>query len=301
MYKLSLSRTAKLDLLNSVITSLKKIKSRQRLKSGPQSISLLTKFSDSSKLLTDLKNEVILTRENEIKEYIHNLKNKLKISSFSLMEHNFIENTHSNILEYIFDYSLIGDDGADILSEFIQAVNPAVKYLPQLIRKKNYYIYREYSVKNGRMDILILDTVNKFAIVIENKLLASVSEKEQLEEDEGINKTQLDLYLDHITKFHASYQKLFILLSYKKVDPPDKYHPFVSVDYNLLYQIINHFEIDDNILIEYKLLLRAITTNIYSAEKELFRQIYSLSQNSNSKIQNLNSLEKLRILLNGFN
>ena len=45
------------------------------------------------------------------------------------MEHDFRENTHSNVLEYIFDYKLIGTEGADILSDFILNIQQYRKFI----------------------------------------------------------------------------------------------------------------------------------------------------------------------------
>ena len=65
------------------------------------------------------------------------LGNKIKLPSFSLMEYDFHENSHSNILEYIFDYRLIGAEGANLLSEFISNLKEDCREFSPLIKKRS--------------------------------------------------------------------------------------------------------------------------------------------------------------------
>jgi len=219
------------------------------------------------------------------------------------MEHNFRENTHSNILEYLFDYNLIGPFASEILASFITNISPEFSGLARLIKKNQYEISREFPVKDGRIDLLILDITNKFVIVIENKLLASVSVKTSGEESSfELNKTQLTNYIHFINLKYPNFKKAFILLSYLAIDNPEKYLPFISANYNLLSQVLDEFNFsNDNIFIEYKLLLKSLGNFNPKELKSLRRNYLSTLRGENISNYSLNSIEQIRILINAHN
>lgn len=301
MYNIDISRTAKLKKFNSAIVSLTGLKNTVRnepklmLHGKAISLFLLTKE------LKIFKKRILPMREKEIKNQIKKLGNKLKLSSFSLMEYDFHENTHSNILEYIFDYQLIGNEAADFLAAFISGLKENSDDFSSLIKERKYLIEREFTVKNGRMDLFIYNEKNKFAIVIENKIFAEIAEKEILPEEDLTHKTQLDFYINHLNNYYSGYKKLYILLSYKQIQKSEEYKPFVSVDYNYLYNTLESFEnIKDSIFNDYKILLYSLINNIYKNKKDIFKQINSLRKNRKIVSTSVNSLEQLRILLNAY-
>lgn len=280
----------------SVINELHKLKNELIYK--PQENNLnIKKFTDVINDLKNLKNIdgiVLNQRVKIIQELISSNPHKLKISTFELMEYNFNENTHSNILEYIFDYNLIGN--TDILSEFILKTDIAnLEKIQKIINLKNYYIEREKSVnyknKNGRIDLFIYDDKNKMVIVIENKIYAGINSRND-EDEEGEPKTQLDLYENYINTKFKEYEKVFILLSYREIT--QDYPPYAIVKYDDLYEILKKVEIEDNVLNEYKMLLHSLNNNIEN-KMELIRQTKNLNNTANI---NLNTLEQLTGLLN---
>jgi len=301
MYSRSHSRNQKLNLLSTAISSFKSVKA------NPQSKKTNTlkekSFYNAIKEIKSLREEILPVRHNSIRSLLKNSCSRFQISSFTLMEHNFRENTHSNILEYLFDYNLIGPFASEILASFITNISPEFSGLARLIKKNQYEISREFPVKDGRIDLLILDITNKFVIVIENKLLASVSVKTSGEESSfELNKTQLTNYIHFINLKYPNFKKAFILLSYLAIDNPEKYLPFISANYNLLSQVLDEFNFsNDNIFIEYKLLLKSLGNFNPKELKSLRRNYLSTLRGENISNYNLNSIEQIRILINAHN
>ncbi|MBL4716259.1 MAG: PD-(D/E)XK nuclease family protein [Bacteroidia bacterium] len=226
-----------------------------------------------------IDNEIILTQL--IKLYDKHLKinnekfkktlslDSFRISTFALMEYNFNENTHSNILEYLFNYEMIGDVAIDILSSFIQNIgsNELIDNVSKKLEQKNYTIKREYSLKEdnvqGFIDLFILDKKNGFYIVIENKLLSNVRKLDG-------NYTQVDLYKKNIQREYKELQGLFILLSFKDLD--EDYEGYYKSNYFGVYTALSSVKSNDNIFIEYKRLLFLILNGFTKDEKLNIRQ-----------------------------
>ena len=226
-----------------------------------------------------IDNEIILTQL--IKLYDKHLKinnekfkktlslDSFRISTFALMEYNFNENTHSNILEYLFNYEMIGDVAIDILSSFIQNIdsNELIDNVSKKLEQKNYTIKREYSLKEdnvqGFIDLFILDKKNGFYIVIENKLLSNVRKLDG-------NYTQVDLYKKNIQREYKELQGLFILLSFKDLD--EDCEGYYKSNYFGVYTALSSVKSNDNIFIEYKRLLFLILNGFTKDEKLNIRQ-----------------------------
>lgn len=259
--------------------------------------------AEFNQMITDLyqlKQKVYPVRKEVLTKLAKQKRNMIRLSSFSLMEHDFVENTHSNILEYIFDYKLIGETGAKILSDFVLGIeNGNNKTISNLILKNSYMVERESFFDKGRMDLFIYDHITRFVIIIENKIFASVSKKEELitGDNDSIVKTQLNNYIDFIQKNYPSYLSLYILLSYRRIENK-KYLPFIHLDYEYLYDIISKYQIKDNILSEYKLLLYILNNNLQPSVKLFLRQLRDLIKNRKIKLD-LNSIEQMKVLLNG--
>lgn len=207
-FEVSKIRKNNLEKFNTFLTNLYELKrEKQKLKISPEYTDLA--FLKVLKSFKDNKSISLTNRQIETKRNIENIKEPITFSTFELMEHNFRENTHSNILKHLFNCRLT-DWGCKILSAFIlQTTND--KVLSDLLLKRTYTVYREYSTKNGRIDLLIEDRKNKFVIVIENKLLANISKKEYSVE-EKVTRTQLHNYTDYVSKNYKGYNQTFILL-----------------------------------------------------------------------------------------
>jgi hypothetical protein len=87
--------------------------------------SISNKRTLSPEVLRDVITELKIKRADFLKKNIKELKQKikqnfkrLKISTFSLMEHDFDKNSHSNILEYLIDYNSF-EEGSKILSQMV--------------------------------------------------------------------------------------------------------------------------------------------------------------------------------------
>jgi hypothetical protein len=247
------------------------------------------KLSALTREMKTLKSAVIARRKKETQQRIIENKSFLQFSTFELMEYNFDENTHSNVLEYLFDYGKNYDVGSNILSRFLESVGGELAMeISHLVQSNSYTIEREKSVGNGRMDVFICDPTHRFVIVIENKLLASVGER--IEDNEtAMPITQLDVYRKFVERDYKSYKKLFLLLSHTPIE--EDHSPFIFADYGNLYKVLKAIKTDDPIVDQYKLLLHSLVHSI-TDKRELIEKIKSLSKNNNV---DLNSLE----LING--
>lgn len=92
------------------------------LKIHKAEIPLSNKFLSKEKI-ENLANELRTIRQQFLQENIKELKQKIKrnykkirVSALSLMEYNWNENGHSNILQYIIDYNSF-EAGANVLSQ----------------------------------------------------------------------------------------------------------------------------------------------------------------------------------------
>jgi Holliday junction resolvase-like predicted endonuclease len=231
-----------------------------------------------------LKQTVYHARYDETKKLLNENSDEIFFSCFELMEHNYRENSHSNILKHLFHHKF-WNLGKEFLSEFVFNVTND-RELADFILKANYEIHREFSTKTGRIDILIEDKKNNFVIVIENKLLASISIKEY-NEDNTISKTQLHNYINYISAKYKEYKTCYILLS---LEPETEIElgEFIQADYSLLLSILKSIETENNIANEYKALLKSITN--YKYDKEWLIELSNNFKN-NRHIGSLNTFE----------
>lgn len=240
---------SKIQKFSELIDTLRKLRVEENL----ENISPAEKNTYFEKVLDDLsrlKKDVLPLRIAELKKIIDSSPEKLKISTFELMDQSRLENTHSNVLEYLFDYKLLGPKAAYILSDLISRVideNDNEELIKAILDSK-YTVERENSVKvsnrRGRIDIFIVDDVNKFTVTIENKIHAAISLFEHEEEDDV--KSQLDFYSKYVNRNYINYNNNFLLLSFQDYD--DDTTPFNLIELNSLYETLNNYDIMDNIL-----------------------------------------------------
>jgi hypothetical protein len=243
--------------------------------------------------LKNLKKQVIDRRKRETQELIDRNRSLLQFSTFELMEHDFKENTHSNVLRYLFDWRFNNEIGSQLLCRFIESIDSDdVKTFSSLIRKNKYTVEREISFGKGRMDLLIRDTVNKFVIVIENKIYASVDVRDEVDEKEN-QITQLTDYRDYVESTYKTYKKLYILLSHTPIDDNEKHKPFIFTNYKNLYKVLQTEKVNDAIVYQYTMLIHSLAHNITNKQK-LNEQANLLKTNKNV---GLNTLEQINGVL----
>jgi hypothetical protein len=211
--------------------------------------------------LQQLYKKEIEILEKAVNTYIDKGAYNIEVSSFEVMDYNFRENTHSNVLKYLFDYNNVGNTAINLLSELISGAamqEDDSLMLLEKIKRKNYTITREFSTKKGRIDLLIVDDKQKFVIVIENKLLAGIGKARAYNFDEEETKTQLDHYYDFISEKYINYKKCYILLQLNGVELENNI--FRQVKLKELFNAMNREKDNcaNNIFKEYFILLRAI-------------------------------------------
>ncbi len=248
-------------------------------------------FSKITSELKNLKKQIIGKRIRETQNLIAQNKSRLQFSTFELMEHDFKENTHSNILQYLFDYGMNGSIGSELLTRFIKQIDiENVDNFVRLIKKKNYTVEREVSANSGRMDIFICDTENKFVIVVENKIYASVGIREGLD-DNNKPDNQLKVYERYIEKNYKNYKKLYVLLSHTLI--MENHKPFIFIDYSRLYSALQSYSTNDVIVKQYEILLHSLINDINDKRKII------IEMNSLDSIHSigLNTLEQIKRVL----
>lgn len=282
-------KSNRFNLFSKVIGDFNVLLNHKQLAKGD----VISLFSNSINGIQVSAKNVLGERIEEAIDLIKANPHSLRLSTFELMEHDFKENTHSNILKYIFDYNLMRNTGSAILENFLINIGSISEKVISKVRDNKYQIQREVSTGDGRIDLLIFDNTNKFVIVIENKLLSTVSKYEIIAEDEAIIKTQLDKYENYINSFYSDYDKVFILLSF--INQQVDYYPFISADYENIYTVLTIVDSDDQIIDEYRLLLHSLINNIIDKES-LIKSAKALNTNaiiSLNRIEEINKLFKL--------
>lgn len=244
-------------------------------------------------VVEDIKNlsyQVYPARRLDSIKLIESNNSKLQISCFELMEHDFRENTHSNVFQYLFDYHFSGNTGPELISNLIDDGKSPISKLTDKLRTKNYRIYREKSTSSGRMDLFIVDKVHKFAIVIENKVLANVALKES--EEPEIEKTQLTDYVNYLNEYYQGFDKEYILLSFRK--PHKEFFPFRFKSYESLSAIVEKLSSRDPILTQYRLLLRNLQNPVSNKPKRVREATLLID---NEAILPLNNIELINLIL----
>lgn len=148
----------------------------------------------------------------ELKKEINKNLKKLQISSLSLMEYDFHENSHSNIINYLIDFDTF-EEAPEILSRIVENTSYEKKdELYEKIKKKTYSVNREFHIRNdnysGRIDLFIEDPKEKFVIIIENKVLTEIGLETNLESEVETKITQLEKYKMWCERRYSGYSRL---------------------------------------------------------------------------------------------
>lgn len=107
-----------------------------------------------------------------------------------------------------------------------------------------------------------------------------------------ITRTQLTNYKRYLKQEFPNYQHLFILLSYKQQQLSDE--DYIVCDYALLISVLEKIKANDNILNEYKLLLKAILSNTLDKlyVTELAYQTFSKNRSKKVSLFDLETIKK---------
>ena len=227
--------------------------------------------------INGLIDEFKIHRTNFLKENFEELKHKIKqkpeklrVPLFSLMEYDWNENSHSNILQYLLDHNSF-KAGPAILAHLITDSSTDDKNeLRNKILNGTYTIEREFAIPKGRIDLFILDDTERFVVIIENKLLAGIGKTESDDEneidktesdDENQITTQLEIYEKWCDEKYPNYERQYILLNFSIGELDNSM--FEKVTYKQLYDNLTRDDIkqtgsNDNIFGEYLLLLDSL-------------------------------------------
>ncbi len=275
-----------LKRLNSLIEFLKVHKPITSLDNKSLSLKKIENFAQELKIK---RQEFLIENFKELKQKIKKNYNKLRISSLSLMQYDFHENSHSKILQYLIDYNSF-EGGAKILSQMIAYASIPVKEdLCKKILKKSYTVYREHKISigkmSGRIDLFILDEKEKYVIIIENKILAEIGET--IDEDENsIKVTQLEKYEKWCKETYPNYTRLYILLNYSNNASDTSL--FEKISYAQLYDsLTTDLKFTDNILEDYLLLLNSLLNPFSHDLSEIKKLANKIIEDENPEVTKL--------------
>ena len=236
-----------LQKLNNLIEFLK-------IHNVPAKSLTIEKVENLAEELRNKRKKFLYENIKELKQKIKKNYKKLRIPVLNLMEHDFHENSHSNIIEYLIDYNSF-DEGALLLSHLINDTSSTYKGdLCKKVLRKTYTIEREHSISKGRIDLFIWDDKEKFVIIIENKILAGIGET-ITEDENSIPITQLKKYEKWCNETYPDYIRLYILLNFSNSDDSSL---FEKISYKQLYDILKDLKFIDNISEDYLLLLSSL-------------------------------------------
>ena len=126
---------------------------------------------------------------------------------------------HSDFLAFLLDPKRNHGLGATFLSAFLQAVGPTALDLDAL-NLSHAYVFREWH----HIDILVLDDVNRLAVIIENKV------------DTGEHSDQLNRYYIEARNHYPGYKILALFLTPDGEEPSSSdYH---AVSYKTICEVI---------------------------------------------------------------
>jgi len=279
-FNIPLIQNKNIETLTTIIDFLKTDKADTSISYEDKIVSL--------RKIQNLVDELKIKRSSFLNENVKELRQKitsnykkLRISALSLMEYRWNENSHSNILEYLIDYNSF-EDGVKVLCQIINDSATLNKdALCNKILKQSYTVDREYTIISGRIDLFVFDKVEKFVIIIENKILAGISETIG-EEENSISITQLEKYEKWCNENYADYIRLYILLNFSNND--DNTSLFDKVSYGQLYDNLNNLNSTDNILEEYLLLLNTLLNPVAQDLFKIKKLANKIMKNENQEL-----------------
>ena len=183
-------------------------------------------------------------------------------SVLSVIRKSYWENYHSLLIKYVLE----NRNGGRILRHFLQSSGVKTAWIDSVgiqaynVETEHVILKQRYKSWNGkRIDLLICDDVNKWLIVVENKIMSSVRYSTE-------NRTQLDIYKCYCesNKRWEGYEKVYVLLDYK--DCSDNYEDWVSANYVNLFSAILNNRPDDSVVDDYLKTLFSILSPVESPQ-----------------------------------
>lgn len=168
------------------------------------------------------------------------------------------ETYHSLLIKYVLE----NKNGGKVLYRFLKSIDVEVPWLDSVLNQQyeveveHIILNQRYKSWNGkRIDLLIRDDVNKWLIVVENKVLSSVRYSTE-------NRTQVEIYHCYCenNKRWDGYDKVYVLLHYK--DCLDNYKDWVSANYINLFSAILANKSEDCVVEDYLRTLYSILSPI---------------------------------------
>lgn len=179
-------------------------------------------------------------------------------SVLSVIKKSYWETYHSLLIKYVLE----NQNGGKVLHYFLKSIGVETSWLESVLNQQ-YTIEEEHTILNQRykswngkrIDLLICDDVNKWLIVVENKVLSSVHNSTE-------SKSQLDIYHCYCqnSKRWDMYDKVYVLLDYK--DCNSNYKEWVSANYINLFSSILANKPEDSVVEDYLRTLYSILSPI---------------------------------------
>lgn len=177
----------------------------------------------------------------------------LRPSIFELMDHNFRENSHSNVLEYLFRPSQ-SRNATGVWRAFLQHVAPREA---SVWGGAEYEVFREHALshkgENGRIDLLVIDRKQKRLVAIENKVNAELGARD------GYG-TQLDFYSAALENAFPGFVFTYILLTY--VPQEGVSAQWTTASYEHVLRALDEDSSGDLVVTEYRRLLHCLLREI---------------------------------------
>ena len=262
--------TRTIAVFESLCTELKTLHARRRERQRVGRGDVVPRFDRAVRALRTLADRVRPDRIAQVRSRLVEIRSSLELSVFELMEYDFHENTHSNVLAHLADSVVMGSVGPSILNGLLRAAGvEGADDLALLIGKGRYRIVREAAAnaggRRGRIDLLVRDDENRIVIVIENKVHSGVHPVDE-------KRTQLDLYREYANVRFRGYRCIFILLSFR--DDGREYPGYIRLSYEDVARVLAGQDHPSVVLAEYRRLLASLLSGIRKKDAwELIRAI----------------------------
>lgn len=175
-----------------------------------------------------------------------------EVSSLSIINKLNFETFHSQFLKYLWNSQT--ELGNIAFLNFLEEIGVNDCWLNTL--KQNLYRVecehltgkqRKRDLNRKRIDLLFIDEVNKWVVVIENKIDSKVHS------DLKSNRSQLDIYHDYCERRFQDYHKVYILLSYNKNNSryAENSNSWLYADYYHVFKSLLNYSSQNDIVRDY--------------------------------------------------
>lgn len=215
-------------------------------------------FSECCEELRSLYTQELNHIRNRCADFLYKHSFLQAQSVLSVIGKPYWETYHSLLIKYVLE----NQNGGKVLHGFLKSIDVEVTWLDSVLNQQ-YKVEVEHTILNQRykswngkrIDLLICDDVNKWLIVVENKILSSVRYSTG-------NRTQLEIYHCYCenNKRWDGYDKVYVLLDYK--DRSDNYEDWVLANYINLFSAILANKPEDSVVEDYLRTLYSILSPI---------------------------------------